>query len=140
MSDDSRGLVMPPSLDEQHPPHPLSGLAPPEYPCPECGRPFTTKQGLGRHRLSAHGVKGKATRTLQRRQATASKASKGREHLRQLLSTPSVLEDDPLHADDVMFAVINMLYPHGVIPTKHVLSLLRWREATERMLNEVMDE
>lgn len=58
----------PEQADEQ-----LPGFAPPAqgndedgYLCPECGRHFTRPQGVGRHRLSAHGVTGTSSRAVQR--------------------------------------------------------------------------
>lgn len=51
-------------------PAPEPGTAGDEHVCPECGRTSTTKQGLGRHRSTAHGVTG-ASKTAQRRAANA---------------------------------------------------------------------
>jgi hypothetical protein len=94
--------------------------------CPECGREFVNKNGLGVHRAAAHGYRTK----------NSTKKSTPRKREPRMPSLPARVD---LDVDDIFGSVVSMLYPRGVIPVKAVLALVRWRADTERMLTEVAD-
>jgi hypothetical protein len=45
--------------------------------------------------------------------------------------------DGDLSVDEIFDAVVGLLFPGGAVPTKTMTSLLRWRDSTQRLLDEV---
>jgi hypothetical protein len=87
--------------------------------CNLCQRGFKNNNGLGVHMATMH----KGNR----------KKRKART-LRALVNTPA---DDAIHTDDIFFATVQSLFPSGEIPLPALLPLMRWREATDQLLQEV---
>ena len=50
---------------------------------------------------------------------------------------PPKPKDPDLTVDDLFTATVGMLFPKGVIPVSKLEPLFRWREDTQRMLDEV---
>lgn len=85
--------------------------------CNLCQRGFKNKNGLGVHMSTMHKGRKRKGRTL-----------------RALVATPA---DDAIHTDDIFFATVQSLFPSGEIPLPALLPLMRWREATDQLLQEV---
>jgi predicted nucleic acid-binding Zn-ribbon protein len=95
--------------------------------CPDCGRDnFATMTSLARHRSIAHGVMGAdKARTLEREAAGKPKRVR------------AAAVDSTLSVDHIFQSVIQTLYPHGQMPTKAMVPLMEWREATQKLLETV---
>jgi len=123
-----------------------------KVPCPECGKRYVPGPGLGVHRASQHGTINKTTGKGNPRKecpechkwfSSKDMARHLRRHginarndrLQQLM--PPEEEEALLDVDDILTVVVDMLFPGGVVPTKAVMSLIRWRAETQRMINEV---
>jgi DNA-directed RNA polymerase subunit RPC12/RpoP len=128
----------------------------PPYECPECkaaGQPksFDSRQGLGSHRSGTHKVEGihkrrnqtsysrRSTRTRQAHadsEYTACPVCSHRllvenlgRHMNRYHAEPII----ELSVDDIFNSTVALLYPEQ-IPTKALEPLLKWREATARLL------
>jgi hypothetical protein len=103
---------------------PVPALAPDDgkVPCPECGQRFMAA-GMGVHRSIRHGYKGKKSQRKPR--AAPSNHSAPR---------PPRID---LTVDEIFDAVVSQMFPRGTAPVAALTPLLRWRRATEEMLNEV---
>jgi hypothetical protein len=64
-------------------------------------------------------------------------------HLRQVHPAPLKLASsngtalEPLSSEDIFDSVIGLLFPRGSIPITALTPLLRWRHATDIMLEEI---
>ena len=108
--------------EQQHPQTLMEVLAEPDdgkEPCPDCGKRYVPGPGMGVHRHSAHGNSSKRKRN----DAGANRERK-----------PAL---PPVTCDDVFDAVVSQLYPRGVIPVAALTPLLRWRHATDEMLEAI---
>ena len=103
---------------------PVPALAPDDgkVPCPECGLRFM-RAGMGVHRSAAHAYRGEKRKRKPR--AAPSNQSPSR--------TPRI----DLTVDEIFDAVVSQMFPRGTAPVTALSPLLRWRRATEEMLNEV---
>lgn len=106
-------------------------------PCPECGREYRGPAGLGRHRATQHGVRGKSRSAREYHARKAKKNGNRAQALEKFLAEHPEPEEPDLTIDDLFDVVIGELFPSGSIPVAAMPALMRWRTATEQMLGEV---
>lgn len=125
----------------------------PKQPCPECGEMYQPGPGLERHRQAAHGAKvgernGSRPEASKRHTVTCPECGQEmrkdnlRRHMRDKHGAlPKVQKQDhDWDVDEIFQAVVGLMWPGGDIPVAAVLSLVKWREDTQRMLTEVRGE
>ena len=90
-----------------------------KQPCPECGKKYTPGPGLTLHRMRMHGYQGngKVAATAAPTKAAASVKSTS--------------------ADDILNAVLKVIYSNGTLPIKDLAAWMQWRDATEALLRRV---
>ena len=118
----------------------------PKQSCPECGEMFQPGPGMSRHRQANHGL-AKIERKVDRKVCPeCGKAIIAKDLLRHrrdvhhvdIPKGPQGRSKEPaLTVDDLFTAAVGMLFPKGVIPVSKLEPLFRWREDTQRMLDEV---
>jgi endogenous inhibitor of DNA gyrase (YacG/DUF329 family) len=117
-------------------------------PCPECGKLYVPGAGMGVHRASAHGTLNKTTRHGRPRRecpecgkwfSSRDMARHMRRHGIEPVKKPSKPRPVALDwdVDDIFTVVVQQLWPGGVIPTQAVIALVKWREATQEMLEAI---
>ena len=121
-----------------------------KQPCPECGAMYHPGPGMARHRQTTHGVpKGTRSSHPDRRVACPECGKEIRSkdlqrHRRNVhnvrVRKPAQVQSQPeWNVDDIFSSVVSLMWPTGDIPVKAVMSLVRWREDTQRMLMEVQE-
>lgn len=98
-------------------------LAPPGFACPECmaegkERVFETKQGLGRHRTTAHGVTSSRARSKQVARRPRSRPA------RQVEPKPA---ENPYDSE----ALLRALFPGGSVPVMMMGRVMAWLAEAE---------
>lgn len=136
-----------------------------KQPCPDCGEPFIPGPGMSRHRQAKHGA-AKANGQPSKQQSkdlvacpecgTRVQRVGLRRHLVAVHGTapppakrgrppknpsptplPTTNQEAEWHVDDIFNAVVHMMWPGGEIPVTAIGPLVRWREQTQQMLQEV---
>ena len=125
--------------------HPLEILAPQpddgKEECPDCGGRYFPGPGMGVHRRAAHG-QGKQTRRKACPECGELHSSKDMARHRRTHGVEPPKRGRPpkspeWNVDDIFAATVSIMWPNGEIPVTAVMSLIRWREDTQRMLMEV---
>lgn len=93
----------------------------PPIHCPECGKEYKSPGALGNHRKQLHGSKA----------VTPTKPVK---------PSPKAGITTAWHSDDIFNSVVQSLWPAGSVPTRCILPLMEWREATREFLEKVQSE
>ena len=90
-----------------------------KVPCPDCGQEYFSGPGLGVHRAAAHG--------LPRRGRPPGAKNK----------EPRQPKAPDLTVDEIFNSVVGILWPKGNVPATVIVPLVRWRDATQKMLDEI---
>jgi hypothetical protein len=99
-------------------------------PCPECGRDdFASATSMARHRAMEHGVRAAKKAAAPAPTPVPTVKPVGRPRAARLDTTTTV--------DHIFQSVVQTLYPGGQMPTWAVTALVKWRDATQEMLDRL---